>query len=135
MKHYSSAQGTILYDGQCGICQAFIGFLMKKDDSHKFRGIPYQMAKLNKISPGLTVKMARKTIYFVDTEGRRFGGAKGVFEMLKRLPGLWGVFGSVMSFAPLSILSEPFYQIFASNRHHISRTVGFRECSSTTMGM
>ena len=132
MHHYSSVRGTILYDGQCGICQAFIQFLMKKDDGDKFDSIPYQMADLYKISPGITEKMASKTIYFIDSEGRRFRGAKSVCEMLKRLPGLLGFLGSVMAFGPLSMALEPFYRIFASNRHHISKKMGLQECASST---
>jgi predicted DCC family thiol-disulfide oxidoreductase YuxK len=77
--------------------------------------------------------MAEKSVYFVRKDGTRFGGARGVYEILKKLPGLWGLFGAVMAIPPLSISSEPFYRAFASNRHYVSRKMGLRECVIKTL--
>ena len=103
-------------------------YFKKRDGGGKLEIIAYQLADLNGISPGLTEKMADKAMYFVRKDGTRFGGARGVYEILKRLPGLWGILGAAMAFPPLSVLSEPFYRAFASNRHYVSRKMGLREC-------
>ena len=132
MHDNSSIQGTVVYDGTCGICQSFMDYFKKRDVGGKLEIIAYQLADLNSISPGLTEKMADKAMYFVRKDGTRFEGARGVYEVLKRLPGLWGFFGTAMSCSPLSVLSEPFYRAFASNRHHVSRKMGLRECNIRT---
>lgn len=124
----SSIQGTVVYDGTCGACQAFMDYFKRRDGGGKLETVAYQLADLNSISPELTEKMADKAMYFVRKDGTRFGGARGVYEILKRLPGLWGIFGTAMAFPLLSILSEPFYRAFASNRHYVSRKMGLREC-------
>ena len=128
MHNNPSIQGIVVYDGTCGVCQTFMDYFKKKDSVGKLKIIAYQIADLDKISPGLTEKMANKAMYFVRKDGTRFGGAQGVYEMLKRLPGLWGIFGAAMAIPPLSILSEQFYRAFASNRHYVSRKLGLQEC-------
>lgn len=133
MNDNPSIQGIVVYDGTCGVCQAFMDYFKKRDGGGKLEIIAYQLADLNRISPGLTEKMADKSVYFVRKDGTRFGGARGVYEILKRLPGLWGLFGAVMAIPPLSILSEPFYRAFASNRHYVSRKMGLRECVIKTL--
>ena len=127
-----SIQGTVVYDGTCGACQAFMDYFKRRDVGGKLETVAYQLADLNSISPEFTENMAAKAIYFVRKDGTRFGGARGVYEILKRLPGLWGILGAVMAFPPLSILSEPFYRAFASNRYYVSRKLGLRECISRT---
>ena len=128
MHDNSSIQGTAVYDGTCGVCQAFMSYFKKRDVGGKLKFVAYQLADLNSISPDLTEKMADRAMYFVRTDGTRFGGARGIYEVLKRLPGLWGIFGAVMAFSPLSILSEPLYRAFASNRYYVSRKMGLRKC-------
>jgi predicted DCC family thiol-disulfide oxidoreductase YuxK len=129
--HDTLIQGTVVYDGTCGVCKAFMDYVNKKDDGSKLEIIAYQLADLNRISPGLTENMANRAMYFVREDGTRFGGARGVYEMLKRLPGLWGILGAAMAIPTLSILSEPFYRAFASNRHYVSGKMGLRECIIT----
>ena len=102
-------------------------YFKERDTGGKLEILAYQLADLNSISSGLTEKMADKAIYFVRKDGTRYGGARGVYEILKRLSGLWGFFGAVMAIPPLSILSEPFYRAFASNRHYVSRKMGLQE--------
>ena len=128
MHDNSSIQGTAVYDGTCGVCQAFMDYFKKRDVDGKLKFVAYQLADLNSISPDLTEKMADRAMYFVRTDGTRMGGARGIYEVLKRLPGLWGIFGAVMAFSPLSILSEPLYRAFASNRYYVSRKMGLRKC-------
>ena len=128
MHENSSTQGTVVYDGTCGVCQAFMDYFKKRDVGGKLKIVAYQRADLSSISHDLTEKMADRALYFVRTDGTRIGGARGIYEVFKRLPGLWGIFGTVMAFSPLSILSEPFYRAFASNRYSVSRKMGLREC-------
>ena len=132
MHDTSSIQATVVYDGTCGICQSFMDYFKKRDVGGKFEIVAYHLADLNSISPGLTEKMADESMYFVHKDGTRFEGARAVYEMLKMLPGWWGLIGATMAFRPLSILSEPFYRAFASKRAYVSRKIGLRECITRT---
>ena len=124
MRGSSLIEGIVIYDSTCGVCETVMDFSERRDVAGKLEIIAYQLADLDSISPGLTEKMADKGLYFVRKDGTRFGGARGIYEMLKMLPGMWGLFGTVMAFTPLSILSEPFYRVFAANRHYVSRKLG-----------
>ena len=132
MHDNSSIHGTVIYDGMCGVCQMAMDYFKKKDHGAKLEIIAYQLGDLPSISPRLTEQMADKAICFVRKDGTLFVGARGVYEMLRQLSGIWGIFGAAMTFRPLSILSNPFYRAFASNRHYVSRLVGLRECIKKT---
>ena len=122
-----SIQGTVVYDGTCGVCQAFVDYFKKRSVGDELEFVAYQLADLNSISPELTEHMADKAMYFVHKDGTRFEGAQGVYEVLKRLPGFWRILGTAMAVPLLNILSERFYQAFASNRQYVSKKIGLRE--------
>ena len=121
MQENLSTHGTVIFDGECPFCYAAMTYAKGKDTDGNLTFVAYQLANLNQVSPGLNNQMAEQTFYFIGQDGTRFQGARAVFEVLKRLPGLWGLFGAVMSFPLLSTLSEPFYRAFASNRRALSR--------------
>ena len=131
MNNNSSVQGTVVYDGSCSVCQKFVNYLKKKDTNGKLEVSSYQLVDLNSVSPGLTEKMVDKAVYFVRRDGTRFMGAQGIYEVLKMMPGLLGMFGAIMALSPMSTLSKPFYRIFASNRHYVSKKLGLMRCITT----
>ena len=89
---------------------------------------PFQTADLESLSPGLTREMVGQAMYFIHADGQRFRGARAVFETMKRLPGLWGPVGAILSLPLLSWLAEPFYRLFARHRGQISQVLGLDHC-------
>lgn len=109
-----------------------MNYLKKKDTNGKLEVLSYQLEDLNSISPGLTEKMVDEAVYFVHRDGTRYMGARGIYEVLKMIPGLWGMFGAIMALSPMSTFSKPFYRIFASNRHYVSKKLGLMRCITTS---
>ena len=116
MKESSSRKGTVVFDGECSFCCTAMNYSQEKDTDENLTFVSYQLANLNQVSPGLTRQMAEQTLYFILDDGTRFQGVRAVFEILKRLPGLWGIFVALMSVPFLSTILEPFYRTFASKR-------------------
>lgn len=121
-------RGIVLFDGECGICNASREWAEARDRAGRLKFIPFQVADLDALSPGLTPEKASRSAYFIWPDGRRVGGARAIFETLKRLPGLWGVVGMVWALPPLWIVAEPFYRLISRNRARISAWLGLSYC-------
>ncbi len=117
-------QDVVIFDGTCGVCSALKRAVQRRDEAGTLTFVAYQRGNLDEISPGLTPEMASRSVYFVSRDGRRFHGARAVFETMRRLPGGWGVVGTILAFPPLSLLAEPIYRLVARNRGLISRRLG-----------
>jgi predicted DCC family thiol-disulfide oxidoreductase YuxK len=122
------SQDSVIFDGNCGVCMALKDWAVGRDSAGNLEFVAYQTGNLADISPGLTPELASQALYFVGRDGQRFHGARAVFETMRRLPGLWGVLGTVLSFPPLSFMAEPFYYFFARNRGRFSHWLGLDRC-------
>ena len=67
---------TVIYDGQCQLCQNSINWLGKK---LKFEAIGYQVALLEKF--GLTLAQCEKQVYAIEGE-KKYGGVSAVIYLL-----------------------------------------------------
>lgn len=121
MNSQRGVDGKVIFDGQCGACLALKQRAEKYDTRQKLEFIPSPAADLKSISPGLSQEMASEALYFVAEDGRIFRESRAVFEVMKRLPGLWGGLGRVLSLPGITLLADPFYRLFARHRHRISR--------------
>jgi predicted DCC family thiol-disulfide oxidoreductase YuxK len=119
---------TVVFDGDCGICQALRRKVQTLDTRGKLRFVPYQAGDLATTVPGLTREAASRSLIVVRDDGRHFRGARAAFETLRRLPGTWGAIGMIAALPPLSLLAEPFYRLIARNRGAISRRLGLDVC-------
>ena len=67
---------TVIYDGQCQLCQNSINWLSKK---LTFEAIGYQVAPLEHF--GLSLAECEKQVYAV-SEGKKYGGVAAVIFLL-----------------------------------------------------
>jgi predicted DCC family thiol-disulfide oxidoreductase YuxK len=67
---------TVIYDGQCQLCQNSINWLSKK---LKFEALGYQVAPVEQF--GLTLAQCEKQVYAVEGE-KKFGGVSAVIFLL-----------------------------------------------------
>ena len=67
---------TVIYDGQCQLCQNSINWLGKK---LKFEALGYQVALLEKF--GLTLAQCEKQVYAIEGE-KKYGGVSAVIFLL-----------------------------------------------------
>jgi predicted DCC family thiol-disulfide oxidoreductase YuxK len=123
-----SRQATVIYDGDCGICTALKLEAERRDKENRLRFVAFQSHDLAQVAPGITREMASKAVYLLRADGRRFQGARALFEAMRRLPGPWGWVGAVGALPPLSLVAEPFYRLVAHNRAALSRRLGLDAC-------
>lgn len=109
---------VIVYDGDCPVCRTLKGQAQKRLDADRVQFEAFQTADLEKLSPGLTPGMAQQAMYLVLSNGRRVGGARAFFAVMRQMKGFWGLVGRL--FYPISPLLQPFYRFFARYRHWIA---------------
>jgi len=119
---------TVLFDGDCGVCQKLAQMAADRDPAHRLRFSAFQRADLAALSPGLTRDMAARSVYVVAPDGARWRGARAVFEIMRRLPGVWGWLGRIGALPPVSLLAEPVYRLAAHHRTRLSRWLGLTQC-------
>jgi predicted DCC family thiol-disulfide oxidoreductase YuxK len=77
---------TVIYDGECGICQQSVDLLKRWDREQVLRYVPFQdeaaVARFRIALPALAAAM-----HLVFPDGRVFPGADAAPELLRLLPG------------------------------------------------
>lgn len=111
-----SEQSVVVYDGDCGICEASAQWIRKhvpvlRVSSHYEYGLEHIYA-----------------VWLVTNSGRREGAA-AVAEILRLsdVP-LMRTLGRVISFPVVRTLAAGVYWVIARNRRHLSRMFGLKAC-------
>ena len=78
-------------------------------------GTDEDLAKL-----GLSKSDAKRSLWWIDGTVR-LPGHKAVAKTLRRIGGIWWIFGAVMTIPPISWLSALGYRLVAANRHRLMR--------------
>jgi predicted DCC family thiol-disulfide oxidoreductase YuxK len=128
---------TVIYDGDCGFCDATRRFFEKLDLEHQFRWSPSQTTVLEKF--GITEDMARQRVYLAAGD-RVLGGFRAFRSMLLYNPAAYVVTYVVLAapgprdstfrnvvvaillvlFSPLfTPVGEAIYRVLARNRHRL----------------
>ena len=100
---------TVIYDGQCQLCQNSINWLGKK---LTFEAVGYQVAPLEKY--GLSLAECEKQVYVV-SNGKKFGGVAAVIFLLSSRGNHIAAFLLKVS----GLLGNFAYKLIAANRRSI----------------
>src|SRR5438094_9166132 len=77
---------TLIYDGECGVCQKAVELLRRWDREHVLRFVPLQdegaVARFGIALPALAAAM-----HLVLPDGRVYAGAGAIPELLRLFPG------------------------------------------------
>lgn len=77
---------TLIYDGECGLCQEAVTRLQRWDREHRLRFVPFQDgAEVARFGIGLPALAA--AMHLILPDGRVFAGADAAPELLRMLPG------------------------------------------------
>ncbi|HKA59434.1 MAG TPA: DUF393 domain-containing protein [Gemmatimonadales bacterium] len=77
---------TLIYDGECGICQQAVELLKKWDREHLLRYVPFQdSAAVSRF--GIALPALAAAMHLVLPNGRVYSGADAVPELLRLLRG------------------------------------------------
>jgi predicted DCC family thiol-disulfide oxidoreductase YuxK len=118
MKH------LLFYDGQCGLCDKMVQWVLERDDDERFAFAPLQgeTAKmfLKDLSPELKNLDSLVLVENYQFQPKMHVMGKGAFRTLWLLGGLWTLVGWI-SFLP-SFLYDWAYRLVARNRHKLFPT-------------
>ncbi|MGH7520133.1 MAG: thiol-disulfide oxidoreductase DCC family protein [Gemmatimonadales bacterium] len=80
------ANPTLIFDGECGICQQAVAILKRWDREHTLRHVPFQdgaaVARFGIALPALAAAM-----HLILPDGRVYTGADAVPQLLRLFPG------------------------------------------------
>lgn len=119
---------VVIFDGDCGICNATRQWVQRRDRASRLSWQPYQRADLPGLVPGLTPEQASRAVYFVQPDGQYYRGARAIFETLRYLPGGWRWLGWIGTLPPVNWLAAIVYRIVAQHRTRISRWLRLDAC-------
>jgi predicted DCC family thiol-disulfide oxidoreductase YuxK len=107
---------VLIYDGDCGFCQAAVRFARRRIDP-ALRAQAFQRTDLGAL--GLTEQQAAREVLWAGADGRVSGGARAVARLLTDAGGRWALAGALLRIPPLSWLAEAAYRLIAANRHRL----------------
>ncbi len=115
---------VVLYDADCGVCQASVAWIRKRDHRRFFQFLGNDAADL---PPGVSREETEHTIIVLDG-ARKLVRAEGVARILRELPG-WSPIAAMLRAPGIRSMANWAYDRFARNRHRISSALGMRSCA------
>jgi len=114
----------IVYDADCGVCQASVAWVRKRDRRGVFQFVGNDVAEL---PAGISREETDHTMVLLDG-ARKLTRADGVAGILRELRGWW-VLGAAFRTPGLRQLANFGYDLFARHRHRVSAALGMRACA------
>lgn len=109
-------ENTVVYDGDCGICEASAGWIIKhvpdvKVQSHR----EYGLAEIS-------------SVWFI-YNGQKITGAPAIARILRLSDiAVVRVFGRLLQLPLIRLAARVVYAIVARNRRHLSKLFGLKAC-------
>jgi len=118
---------VVVYDADCGVCQASVAWIRKRDRRGVFQFVGNDAAEL---PAGVSREETEHTLVVLDGP-RKLVRAEGVARILRELPG-WAPVAAVLRAPGIRLLANWGYDRFAQHRHRISAALGMRSCALPT---
>jgi len=115
---------VVVYDADCGVCQASVGWVTKRDRRGVFKFVGNDVEPL---PPGVSRAETEHTMVVLDGARKTVRG-DGVARILRELPG-WSLLGALLGVPGIRQLANWGYDRFARNRHRVSAALGMRACA------
>ena len=86
------ATDVVIYDGECGLCDRFVSFVLAHDARAQFRFAPQQggWARAQLATRGAG-NLAASTVMLLTAQGQLLIRSQAVFHVLSRLPWPWSM--------------------------------------------
>ena len=105
-------QRIVLFDGVCGLCNAWVDFILKRDSKGSFKFAPLQGEYASQIVPDHASEL--KSIVYI-CFGKEYTKSGAVLRILRDLGGIWR-FAWIFWLIPFFV-RDPLYLIIATNRY------------------
>ena len=113
------AQGLLIFDGDCGFCTSSAEWVARGWRPGR-RAVPWQHLGPSGLADlGLTVHDAESSVWWVDADGRKFGGHRGIAKSLRASGGWRRAAGIALSVPPLSWAGAGAYPVISRYRHRL----------------
>lgn len=109
----------LVFDGYCGVCTRFVGWLQARDRAGRVRVLPSQTPGLRE-QLGLSRADTDRQAWAVAAGGRRYGGAAAINRVLGEL-GPWRFVAALYDVPGLRQGEEAAYRLFARHRGRFAR--------------
>ena len=122
-KEHAPPAYTVLYDGQCEICQACVSWLKALDHENKTTCLPISTAAISACDPRLRIDDCLQQLHVVTPEGEIRVGWDAVTCLARLFPStrLIGILGALFPFRQAGRLG---YGFVARNRYSLSKCRG-----------
>ncbi len=107
----------LIYDGDCGFCTKSADFARKRLTS-AVEVLAWQKMS-NLATLGLTETDVQTRSYFVDQDGRIFGGAESLARCALHMHSGWPLVGRIFLVPGFAQVASVVYKFVASNRHRL----------------
>jgi predicted DCC family thiol-disulfide oxidoreductase YuxK len=114
----------VVYDADCGVCQAAVEWLRERDRRGAFQFVGNDAAEL---PAGVSREESEHTLVVLDGAGK-LTRAEAVARLLRELRG-WSALGAALRLPGFKQLANWGYDRFARSRHRISAALGMRVCA------
>jgi predicted DCC family thiol-disulfide oxidoreductase YuxK len=115
---------TLVYDGDCGICTASVGFLRRSGCTAEL----VTSREWTVSHPG-DAGLAAGSVVLVEADGTRRVEEAAVAGALRRSSAPWPTLGSIIDAPVLRVLARGVYRFVARHRTRISSMLGMRACA------
>jgi predicted DCC family thiol-disulfide oxidoreductase YuxK len=112
----------VVYDADCGVCQASIDWLRRRDRRGRFQFIGND----GHLPAGVSREETEHTLVVMEGERKRVRSS-AIARLLTELRG-WRIAGRLLQLPPIAWLADHGYDRFARNRHRISTALGLTSC-------
>ena len=114
-----SKHNIVFYDGECGLCQGFVRFLLIADrKGRRFLFSPLQGKLITQIVDRATLAVLPDTLVLRTAEGQVRIQSEAVLGALDRLGGFWRVVGILGRIVPRRV-RDAVYAWFARTRRRV----------------
>jgi len=110
----SDGHSVLFFDGVCGLCNASVHFVLKRDRHKHFRFAPLQGATAQRLL-GATPDDPLKSVVLWE-RGSTYRRSTAVTRILFQLGGVWPVFGLLLWLIPRPV-RDLGYEVIARNRY------------------
>jgi predicted DCC family thiol-disulfide oxidoreductase YuxK len=109
--------GTVLFDGNCNLCDRLSVFLRKHDRLNRFRLVSLQSEEgiVSLLAAGLNIAEKDTAVYM--KENKFYFRSSAILHILRDLGGAWKILYIFIIVPPL--IRDAVYRFFARNRYRI----------------
>jgi predicted DCC family thiol-disulfide oxidoreductase YuxK len=112
----------VVYDADCGVCQASVEWLRRRDRRGRLRFAGND----GELPPGVSREETEHTVVVIDG-GRTWTRGAAMSRILRELRG-WALLGQALRLPGVAWIADRGYDRFARHRHRISAALGLTSC-------